>query len=250
MDPSTTPPSSQQELCGLNESSPVFRPPTAKLLRVIPGYAVGNRERQPGRGHLLGMLHGIDAGGDHGDVQRVQFILGLLPLGQLPNAVGSPVTTIEKQRGVATGSALRKADSLAGQQLKRELGKPVPLLHLVSHDSLHFFGVLRRRPIPRSRSRAACIFRPMITTTSPVGNPRMFGGVRRVEWSGRPAYGYRAFSLTPVIPVGAGIRRPFYHREHKERRVFCIWPGDARTSVHSDARMANCVNPCQKAGAG
>ena len=141
------------------------------------------------------------------------------------------MTTIEKQRGVATGSALRKADSLAGQQLKRELGKPVPLLHLVSHDSLHFFGVLRRRPIPRSQSRAACIFRPMITTTSPVGNPRMFVGVPRVVWSGRPAYGYRAFSLTPVIPVGAGIRRPFYHREHKERRVFCIGPGDARTSV-------------------
>ena len=186
MDPQHHAPPAQEELCGLNESSPVFRPPTAKLLRIIPGHAVGNRERKTGPGHLLGMLHGIDAGGDHGDVQRVQFILRLLPLGQLPNAVGSPVTTIEKQRGVATGSALRKADSLAGQQLKRELGKPVPLLHLVSHDSLHFFGVLRRRPIPRSQSRAACIFRPMITTTSPVGNPRRVGVTVQTRDAGSP----------------------------------------------------------------
>ena len=60
------------------------------------------------------------------------------------------------------------------------------MLHLISHDSLHFFGVFGRRPIPRSQSRAACIFRPMITTTSPAGNPRMFGGVRTAVWRSRP----------------------------------------------------------------
>ena len=129
------------------------------------------------------------------------------------------MTAIEKHRGVATGSSLRKADRLARHQLQRELGKPVPLLHLISHDSLHssgFCGAIRPRKLNRG---AFPVFRPMITTRSPVGNPRMFGSVRTVVWSSRPGSprprtnapltGRGAFSLSPVNPAAAGIQSPF-----------------------------------------
>ena len=134
------------------------------------------------------------------------------------------MTAIEKNRGVTTGSAVGKADRLAGQQLQRELGKPVPLLHLISHDSLRssgFCGAIRPRKLNRG---AFPVFRPMITTRSPVGNPRMFGGVRTVVWSSRPGSprprtnapltGPGAFSLSPVIPAAAGTQSPFLSFEH------------------------------------
>ena len=129
------------------------------------------------------------------------------------------MTAIEKNRGVATGGAVGKADRLAGQQLQRELGKPVPLLHLISHDSLHssgFCGAVRPHKLKRG---VFPIFRPMITTTSPVGNPRMFG--RSVRWYGAasrvalykaqtpPSRVEGPFHCLPLIPAAAGIHSPF-----------------------------------------
>ena len=134
------------------------------------------------------------------------------------------MTAIEKNRGVATGGAVGKADRLAGQQLQREIGKPVPLLHLISHDSLHssgFCGVIRPRKLKRG---AFPVFRPMITTSSPVGNPWMFGIVCTVVLSSRPGSprprtnalltGRGAFSLSPVVPAAAGIHSSFLSFEY------------------------------------
>ncbi len=134
------------------------------------------------------------------------------------------MTAIEKNRGVTTGGAVGKADRLAGQQLQRELGKPFPLLHLISHDSLRSSGscgAVRPRKLKRG---AFPVFRPMITTRSPVGNPRMFGGVRTVVWSIRPGSprprtdapltGRGAFSLSTVNPAAAGIHSPFLSFEY------------------------------------
>lgn len=109
----------KQELGRLHEAAAVIGPPRAERFRLFPRNAVSDGELRAGLSlHLLGVFQRVGAYRDDAASERFQFLALLFPLGQLPNAVRSPVGAVEQQREIARWHLLWQRQSVAADEFQ------------------------------------------------------------------------------------------------------------------------------------
>lgn len=121
-----------QEFGRLDDAAALFAPPGAESVRLATGHAICDRERYIGA-RFKRLLFIVHTGGQKAGAKRFQLHLVLFQAGQLPAAIGSPVTAVKSQNEVFAADCVRERKSSPAGQLQFHGRKPVTAVEFRGH---------------------------------------------------------------------------------------------------------------------